>query len=117
MTEIATALAEWFRVVFVDQFSGWVILGFIAQACFTMRFLVQWLASERARRSVIPVAFWFFSILGGGLLLLYAIQRQDPVIIVGQAFGIVIYSRNLWLIFRERRALAAGTDTTAGQTG
>lgn len=109
MTELAAPLLAWFRVVFIDQFSGWIILGYVAQATFTMRFVVQWIASERAKRSVIPIAFWFLSIVGGSLLLIYAIHREDQVIIVGNAFGLIVYSRNLWLIFRERRALAAGT--------
>lgn len=104
MTEFAAFMAEWLRSVFIDQFDGWVLLGFIAQGMFTMRFVVQWIASERARRSVIPVAFWFFSVGGGALLLIYAISRQDPVFIAGQGLGLVIYIRNLWLIAAERRA-------------
>ena len=83
-----------------------ILLGFIAQFFFTMRFVVQWLASEKAKRSVVPVAFWFFSLFGGGLLLIYAIQRQDPVFIAGQAMGMFIYIRNLWLIANERKAAA-----------
>src|SRR5690349_16043973 len=63
-----------------------------------MRFLVQWIASERARASVIPVAFWFFSIGGGVLLLIYALYRRDPVFIAGQALGLVVYVRNLYFI-------------------
>ena len=79
MTELFAPLIEWFRVVFIEQFNAWVLLGFVAQACFTMRFVVQWIASERAKRSVVPIAFWFFSLFGGGMLFIYAIQRQDPV--------------------------------------
>jgi len=81
----------------------WVSIGFLGQFMFSMRFLVQWLASERARESIVPMAFWYFSILGGMTLLSYAIWRQDPVIIVGQATGLIIYSRNLRLIFKKRR--------------
>jgi lipid-A-disaccharide synthase-like uncharacterized protein len=84
----------------------WLGLGFLAQGLFSARFLVQWIASERAGRSIIPLAFWFFSMGGGILLLAYAIYRRDPVFIVGQAAGLVVYSRNLLLIFRERTALA-----------
>jgi len=102
-------LLNWLHETFVVQFDAWIILGFIAQGMFTMRFVVQWLASERARRSVVPVAFWFFSVGGGALLLIYAIQRQDPVFIAGQAAGLFIYVRNLWLIAKERRS--AMTDT------
>lgn len=101
------SLAEWMHNVFVAQFDGWIVLGFVAQAMFTMRFVVQWIASEREKRSVVPVAFWFFSLGGGALLLVYAIQRQDPVFIAGQGMGLFIYVRNLWLIFNERRGLAA----------
>jgi lipid-A-disaccharide synthase-like uncharacterized protein len=78
----------------------WTAIGFAGQLMFTMRFLVQWLTSERARRSVTPTAFWYFSMLGGLVLLLYAIHRRDPVFIIGQAAGLVIYGRNLQLIHR-----------------
>jgi lipid-A-disaccharide synthase-like uncharacterized protein len=88
--------------VFVTNFDWWVILGFIAQLMFTGRFLVQWIESERQGRSVIPIAFWFFSIAGGLLLLAYALYRRDPVFIAGQAFGVFVYLRNLYLVMRER---------------
>lgn len=110
MASIFGDLAAWFKTVFVDQFSGWVVLGFFAQFCFTMRFVVQWIASEKAKRSVVPVAFWFFSLFGGSLLLLYAIHRQDPVFIAGQGLGLLIYIRNLSLIANERKAVRSGTD-------
>ena len=77
----------------------WLIVGFLGQGCFFMRFLVQWLSSEREGRSVIPVAFWYFSLAGGAIVLVYAIHRRDPVFIVGQTTGVFIYLRNL--IFRE----------------
>ena len=80
----------------------WLALGFTAQLLFSARFLLQWIASERAGRSVVPLAFWYLSIAGGGLLFMYAIWRRDPVFILGQATGVVIYLRNLYLIFRER---------------
>src|SRR5512141_1644703 len=82
----------------------WLIVGFLGQALFSMRFILQWVQSERARRSVIPVAFWYFSLAGSIVLLAYAVHRQDPVFILGQAAGIVIYLRNLYLISRERQA-------------
>lgn len=81
----------------------WLGVGFLGQAMFSMRFLIQWFQSERQRRSIIPVAFWYFSILGGVTLLSYAIYRQDPVFILGQGAGLVIYGRNLYFIWRERR--------------
>ena len=101
--EILTSLSRWLHSVFIDQLDVWVILGLVAQFMFTMRFVVQWVASEKARRSVVPAAFWTFSIVGGALLLVYAIYREDPVFILGQAAGLFIYFRNVWFIRRERR--------------
>ena len=77
MTDLFTNLASYLHDVFVIKFDGWVVLGFVAQGFFTMRFVVQWIASERARKSVIPVAFWFFSIGGGALLLVYALYPRS----------------------------------------
>lgn len=84
-----------------------LIVGFGGQAMFTMRFLIQWLKSEISRKSVIPIAFWYFSIAGGATLFVYALWREDPVFILGQGTGLFIYSRNLWLIHRERRETEA----------
>ena len=83
----------------------WLAFGFLGQALFSARFVVQWIASERARRSIIPTAFWLFSLGGGVTLLVYAIYRGDPVFIVGQAAGLVIYLRNLSFIRAEKRAV------------
>ena len=83
---------------------GASLLGFVAQVMFAMRFVVQWIASERAGSSVVPTAFWMFSIGGGLMLLGYALYRKDPVFIVGQAFGVFVYLRNLQFVLRERRA-------------
>ena len=105
MSDLFGPLLTWLHTVFIEQFDAWILLGFVAQAFFTMRFVVQWLASERAKRSVVPVAFWFFSLGGGSLLLVYAIVRQDPVFILGQGLGLFIYIRNLWLIANERKAM------------
>ncbi len=82
---------------------AWVIFGLCAQLMFTARFLVQWIASERARSSVMPVAFWYFSLIGGVMLLAYALYRKDPVFVLGQTLGVVIYTRNLWLIHANRK--------------
>ncbi|CAO1665348.1 lipid-A-disaccharide synthase N-terminal domain-containing protein [Salinicola sp. NYA28a] len=90
----------------------WVTIGFIGQALFSARFIIQWLASERARRSIIPVAFWFFSLGGGATLLAYAIYRRDPVFIAGQGAGLIIYIRNLMLIRREQRQTASPEDVS-----
>ena len=98
-----TDLLNYLHDVFITKFDAWVLLGFVAQAFFTMRFVVQWIASERARASVIPVAFWFFSLGGGVLLLIYALYRRDPVFIAGQALGLVVYVRNLYFILLTGR--------------
>lgn len=86
----------------------WLTIGFLGQAMFTGRFLVQWLTSEIRRESVVPTAFWWLSIAGGGTLLAYAIWRRDPVFILGQSFGIVVYLRNLMLIAARKRRAGVG---------
>src|SRR3954447_9790964 len=86
--------------------SLWVKIGFLGQFAFTARFLVQWIASEKKRDSVMPVAFWWLSLVGGSILLAYAINRRDPVIIVGQAMGLLVYVRNLMLVERARQRAA-----------
>lgn len=87
--------------------TAWIIVGFIGQALFTGRFFIQWLQSERVKHSVIPTAFWYFSIAGGVVLLIYAIHRIDPVFIVGQAAGLFIYLRNLYFVIRDRHQAVA----------
>ena len=82
--------------------AGWLALGFLGQVMFSCRFVVQWITSERRGASVVPELFWWFSVAGGILLLIYAIHRRDPVFMVGQAGGLVIYARNLVLIHRKR---------------
>lgn len=79
----------------------WLAIGFVGQACFFARFLVQWIVSERRGRSVVPRAFWYLSIAGSVIILSYAIWRRDPVFILGQSMGIVVYVRNLVLLRRE----------------
>lgn len=86
----------------------WVLIGLVGQAMFSMRFLLQWIYSERVGRSVIPELFWYFSLGGGVILLLYAVRQRDPVFIIGQATGLFIYMRNIWLIWREKKALQTG---------
>ena len=88
----------------MDPSRTWLIIGALGQACFGARFLVQWIASERLRRSVVPVYFWYLSLAGGVILLAYAIHRTDPIFIAGQAAGLVVYFRNLYLISRQRQA-------------
>lgn len=90
-----------------------LILGFTGQTMFFMRFFVQWLYSEKHKRSLIPTAFWYFSLGGSSLLLIYAIIRRDPVFMVGQSTGFIIYIRNLRLIARERREKLAQAELAA----
>jgi lipid-A-disaccharide synthase-like uncharacterized protein len=104
LIDMAHAVGAYLVDVFYIRLDWWIILGFIAQGLFTMRFLVQWIASERAGRSVIPLAFWIFSIGGGLLLLIYALYRRDAVFIAGQGFGVFVYLRNLYFVLRERKA-------------
>ena len=87
----------------MDTPTFWLAIGFMGQALFSARFLVQWISSEKQKKSVIPIAFWYFSLGGGVTLLSYAIFRLDPVFIVGQAGGLLVYSRNLYFVLRERR--------------
>ncbi len=79
------------------------IVGLIGQACFFSRFLVQWIASEKKGRSVIPVIFWYLSLSGGLLILIYAIWRQEPIFVLGQSVGVFVYLRNLMLIHKKRK--------------
>ncbi|MEJ0076761.1 MAG: lipid-A-disaccharide synthase N-terminal domain-containing protein [Alphaproteobacteria bacterium] len=102
-----SALVNYLHDVFVVQFDAWVVVGFIAQGLFSARFLVQWIASERAGRSVIPTAFWLFSIGGGVLLFAYSLYRKDPVFIAGQGLGLFVYLRNLYFVLREQRQATA----------
>jgi lipid-A-disaccharide synthase-like uncharacterized protein len=84
---------------------AWLAVGFLGQLLFTARFVVQWAVSEKKRESIVPVAFWWLSLLGGGTLLLYAIHRRDPVFVAGQAMGFVVYVRNLMLLDKAKRRM------------
>jgi lipid-A-disaccharide synthase-like uncharacterized protein len=94
-------LAQWWSITPSSE-KLWLTIGFLAQMMFSMRFIVQWIASERARASIVPEVFWYFSLLGGMLLLCYAVYRLDPVFIIGQAAGILVYSRNIYFIHRKK---------------
>ncbi len=78
-------------------------IGFAGQALFFMRFLVQWIASEKQKKSVLPDLFWYFSLSGGAILLIYSILRLDPVFMIGQGLGLVIYSRNIFFIRKAKK--------------
>lgn len=104
-----SALAEWWMRTPASELV-WLSVGLAAQLMFSLRFIVQWVASERARASIVPEVFWYFSFAGGAMLLIYAIYRMDPVFILGQATGLLIYGRNIYFIWRgkaDQRAKAA----------
>lgn len=96
----------------------WIGIGFLGQAAFSSRFLIQWIVSEKSRKTVVPEAFWWMSLIGGISLFAYFVWRQDPVAILGQSSGLVIYSRNIRLIYKQRRrearAAAAGLPSPPG---
>jgi lipid-A-disaccharide synthase-like uncharacterized protein len=97
-------LGLYFYDVVVARFDFWAAFGVLAQLIFGARFIVQWIASEKAERSVIPIGFWFLSISGGLMTLVYGFARRDIVIIVGQGLSVFIYVRNLMLIAKEAKA-------------
>jgi lipid-A-disaccharide synthase-like uncharacterized protein len=101
LVDIAQAVGGYLHDVFIGNADWGILVGYIAQMLFAMRFVVQWIASERAGRSVVPMAFWIFSIGGGVMLLGYALYRKDPVFIIGQAFGVFVYLRNLQFVLRS----------------
>lgn len=96
------SLVHWWQTTPTTELI-WIAIGFGAQLLFSARFLVQWIASEKARASIVPETFWYFSFLGGALLLAYACYRADPVFILGQAAGLAVYSRNIYFIWLGKR--------------
>ncbi len=101
--QIGQQLWDYLYDVFVAKFDFWLAFGLVAQLFFTARFLVQWISSERAGMSVVPMAFWFCSMGGGVMTLIYGIAKREPIIILGQALATVIYIRNIMLILKNRR--------------
>jgi lipid-A-disaccharide synthase-like uncharacterized protein len=101
LIELARSVGGYLHDVFVGNIDLGILVGYTAQGLFSMRFVVQWIASERAGRSVVPMTFWIFSIGGGLMLLGYAVYRRDPVFIIGQAFGVFVYLRNLQFVLRS----------------
>ena len=108
LIQYGQALSNYLYDVFVAKFDFWLGFGLVAQLLFTARFLVQWISSERAGQSVVPLAFWFLSIGGGLMTLVYGIVKREPVIILGQSLATIIYIRNIMLILKDR---ASGSRT------
>ena len=108
LIQIGQGLHDYLYDVFVAKFDFWLAFGLVAQLFFTARFLVQWISSERAGKSVVPMAFWFFSMGGGVMTLIYGIVKREPIIILGQTLATVIYIRNIMLIVKNR---ASGSQT------
>ena len=117
LIRLSQDIGGYFYDVFVARFDLWLVFGVVAQLMFAARFIVQWIASERAGRSVMPLAFWFLSMAGGLMTLAYGLVRREPIIILGQSLSTIIYLRNLTLIFRERRELAAARESIPQRGG
>lgn len=103
MDALIAKLAIWWANTSTTEMI-WLGVGFAAQLMFSMRFILQWIASERARQSIVPEVFWYFSFAGGAMLLAYAIYRVDPVFILGQGTGLLIYARNIHFIWQQKQA-------------
>jgi lipid-A-disaccharide synthase-like uncharacterized protein len=108
LIQYGQALSDYLYDIFVAKFDFWLAFGLVAQLSFAARFLVQWIASERAGKSVVPLAFWFFSIGGGSMTLLYGLVKREPVIIIGQLLSNIIYVRNIMLIWKNQ---GSGSET------
>jgi lipid-A-disaccharide synthase-like uncharacterized protein len=108
LIQFGTALGDYLYDIFVAKFDFWLAFGLVAQLAFAARFLVQWIMSERAGKSVVPMAFWFFSVAGGTMTLIYGLVKREPIIIFGQLLSNVIYVRNIMLIWKNH---AKGSQT------
>jgi len=115
LIQIGREIHAYLYDVFIARFDFWLAFGVVAQLLFTARFLVQWIVSERAGKSVMPFAFWIFSLLGGAMTLVYGLVRREPIIILGQSLAIVIYLRNIVLVLRERRSGAPAGRPETGE--
>jgi lipid-A-disaccharide synthase-like uncharacterized protein len=91
----------------MDFLNGWVLFGFLGQAAFSARFIVQWIISEKNKESTIPIAFWYLSLIGGLILFIYALYKKDPVFVLGQGSGLIVYIRNLILIKKKQQVQTA----------
>ena len=102
LIQFGQAFSNYLYDVFIGKFDFWLAFGLVAQLAFAARFLVQWIMSERAGKSVVPMAFWFFSIAGGTMTLIYGLVKREPIIIFGQLLSNIIYVRNIMLIIKNR---------------
>jgi lipid-A-disaccharide synthase-like uncharacterized protein len=107
-------LSQWWTEVSSIELA-WLAFGFAAQSMFFMRFVLQWIASERVKRSIVPATFWYFSFAGGLMLFIYAVHRADPVIMLGQLMGLFIYARNIYLIWAHSRTEAGSARLKAAE--
>ena len=108
LIQFGQAFSNYLYDIFVAKFDFWLAFGLVAQLAFAARFLVQWIVSERAGKSVVPMAFWFFSVAGGTMTLIYGLVKREPIIIFGQLLSNIIYVRNIMLIVKNR---AIGSQT------
>jgi lipid-A-disaccharide synthase-like uncharacterized protein len=108
LIQFGQALGDYLYDIFVAKFDFWLAFGLVAQLAFAARFLIQWIMSERAGKSVVPMAFWFFSVAGGTMTLIYGLVKREPIIIFGQLLSNVIYVRNIMLIWKNH---AKGSQT------
>ncbi len=115
LTHAAAQLAQWWADTSATE-KTWLAVGFLAQLMFSMRFIVQWIASERARRSIVPETFWYFSVVGGAMLFAYAIYRLDPVFMLGQGMGLIIYGRNIYFIRAHHKSQASAAAAAPSPT-
>ena len=108
LIQFGQAFSNYLYDIFVAKFDFWLAFGLVAQLAFAARFLVQWIVSERAGKSVVPMAFWFFSVAGGTMTLIYGLVKREPIIIFGQLLSNIIYVRNIMLIWKNK---ASGSQT------
>jgi lipid-A-disaccharide synthase-like uncharacterized protein len=108
LIQFGQAFGNYLYDIFVAKFDFWLAFGLVAQLSFAARFLVQWIMSERAGKSVVPMAFWFFSVAGGTMTLIYGLVKREPIIIFGQLLSNIIYVRNIMLIWKNH---AKGSQT------
>jgi lipid-A-disaccharide synthase-like uncharacterized protein len=110
LIQFGQAFSNYLYDIFVAKFDFWLAFGLVAQLAFAARFLVQWIVSERAGKSVVPMAFWFFSVAGGTMTLIYGLVKREPIIIFGQLLSNIIYVRNIMLIIKSKARVSQTLD-------